>query len=375
LGVLDVAGATVVVVLALAGPWGTSLADEANKAAAKRSASAKALEATIAGRLREAVPEEWWLRPPAAFSARREISFSCSVATWYNMVVPYIVTLALPSDRVGQRPVDFLGEAAIEIVATDGRYTLLSGPNYEPEIAAKILAVLGMPLSKAAEQHRLAFSAAYWLDFRCAVVRGARAEQRPPLPLAHGPTAEQIADYVNLFAEKGSNGGLDRGDPYRWFQVLGCCDVSPSLCTITDHEIRSLRIYPDTPPTNPYILLSDKPDEVLLNRSKRPRPWHFRGVQATRDAQGRPAVELEFDEAAAAGMERLTKANRGRALAIVFFHEVVQVQVIDREYRDKMTISGKTFNDELVKRIVRSLRECMIPRDEAAVRCPKRTGK
>jgi len=100
-----------------------------------------------------------------------------------------------------------------------------------------------------------------------------------------------------------------------------------------------------------------------LNRSKRPRPWHLSRVQAARDAQGRPALEIEFDNVAAARMARLTRANPGRALAVLFDNKVVQIQVIDGKLHDKIVLSGKAFDEELVARIRRSLCECMVARD------------
>jgi preprotein translocase subunit SecD len=112
------------------------------------------------------------------------------------------------------------------------------------------------------------------------------------------------------------------------------------------------------------MLLSDKPDEVLLSRSKRPRPWHLKGAEAIRDAKGQPAVELQFDEFAAAKMARLTKANRGRALATLFFDSVVQIQTIDAEVFDKIVLSGKTFDEKLVKQIAQSLNDCMLEQNE-----------
>jgi preprotein translocase subunit SecD len=142
------------------------------------------------------------------------------------------------------------------------------------------------------------------------------------------------------------------------------------LYTKTDRDQTALKRY-TTSPGGTYVLLSDKPDEVLLSGSKRPRPWHLKQVQAIRDAEGRPAVELQFDETAAAGMARLTKANRGRALATLFFDHVVQIQVIDAEIRDKMVLSGKAFDEKLVKQLVRSLSECMLAENEPEQLRPK----
>ena len=369
-GVVGVAGTTMAFTLALFGPCSIGSADEAKAAAAKLSAPAETLEA-VAALLKKAVGIDWRVsNSRAGFGSRHNIAVN--LRTWYNAEVPYMVTPASPADQVGERPADFRGAAAVEVIATDGRYTVVAGWSYEPEIAAKILAALGMTLSKEAERHRLMHSAAHWLDFRCAVARDLSREHQTPQPLAQGPTLEQIEDYAKLFAEKGPNGGRHRGDPYLWFHVLDCCEVSPLLFTKDERDVLPLQhIHSTTYRADSYVLLSDKPDEVLLNSSKRPRPWHLNRVQATRDVQGRPAVELEFDEVAAAGMARLTKTNLGRALAILFDNDVVQIQVIDGKLRDKMVLSGKAFDEKLVARILRSLRECMVAQDASDRLAPK----
>ena len=361
LDVVGVAGMTMAFMLALFKPCSIGSADEGKGAAAKLSVPAETLEA-VAARLKKAVGIDWPVSKSAAgFGSRRHIEVN--LRTWYNTVVPYMVTPASPADQVGDRPADYNGAFAVEVIATDGRYSVVAGPSYEPEIAAKILAALGMTLSKEAEQHRLMYSAADWLDFRLAVARPLSREHQTLQPLAQGPSLEQIDDYAKLFAEKGPNGGRHRGDPYLWFQVLDCCEVSPLLLTKDVRDVLPLHIHPTTYRADSYVLLSDKLDEVLLNRSERPRPWHLNRVQATRDVQGRSGVELAFDEVAAARMARLTKANPGRALAILFDNQVVQIQVIDGELRDKMVLSGKAFDEKLVARILRSLRECMVAQD------------
>ncbi|MGA2621368.1 MAG: hypothetical protein ABSF26_27400 [Thermoguttaceae bacterium] len=276
--------------LALFGSGRIGSAAEADAAAAKPSASAETLEA-VAQRLKKAVDADWRLSSrPAAFNSRRDVA--AGLSTWYKVFVPYIVTLASPTDRVGQAPADFRGAAVVHVIATDGRYTVVAGSDYEPEIAAKILTALGMTLSKEAERDRRTNSAAHWLDFRLAVVRESSREHQALKPLAQGPTREQIEDYMKLFAEKGPNGAHHRGDPYLWLHVLDFCQLSPLFVIKDERGV-------------PYVLLSDKPNEVLLNWSERRRAWHLKGVEATRDSQGRFAIQLKFDEVAAARMAQL----------------------------------------------------------------------
>jgi hypothetical protein len=362
LGMLGVAGMMMAFTLALFGPSSICSADEA-----KQPAPAESLE-DLAAKLKEATGAVWRPYTMPAGSVPRYLLWINLHTSLLGSLQHYSILAALPADQgqVGKR-LDHSGAIELKVIATNGRYTVVSEPGFESETAAKILAALGMTLSKElakdAEQHRLRQSATRWLDFRLAPARNSSQENEEPLPLAHGPTPQEIESYSKLFAEKGPNGGRQRGDPYFWLGVMGCCEVPPLLYTRTDRDITAMTRYSAGSGAT-YVLLSDKPDEVLLSGSKRPRPWHLKRVEAIRDAQDRPAVELQFDETAAAQMARLTKANRGRALATLFCDNVVQIQLIDAEERDKMLLSGKAFDEKLVKAIVRSLSECMLVENE-----------
>jgi len=334
-------------------------AEQAEVAAARSDTPPETLE-DLVERLKKAIGTDVTLSGATAgrpFAGRREICIKSE--HWLHLVQSFSVIPASPTDKIGEAPPDFLGAAAVRVIATDGRYTVVAGWNYDPEIAIKILAVLGQNLSKEAETNRLRYCAADWLDFRLAVAKDSGSIHQTPKPLSRGPTAQQIDDYMNLFAEKGSSAGRNRGDPYYWFSTLDYCKVSPLLVTRNESDFLALTL-PKGSRGASYVLLSDKPDEVLLSGSQRPRPWYLKRVEITRDAQGRPAVELELDAVAAARMAKLTKANQGRALAVVFDYWVVQVQVIDGKLADKVVISGKEFTETLVAGFARSLRECMM---------------
>ncbi|MGE5192997.1 MAG: hypothetical protein ACM3U2_10880, partial [Deltaproteobacteria bacterium] len=235
--------------------------DDGKAAGAKISAAPKTIEDVVA-RLQKVEGLEVALRSSktgSAFESRREIAVKSR--NWGTMSLTFFVVPSLRADKIGERPADFTGALAVEVIATDGRYTVVAGSAYDAEIANKILAAAGLTPSKEAESRRLKHRAASWLDFRLAVARESGPKLETPRPLANGPTAAQIDDYTKLFMEQGYNGGRRRGDPYLWFHVLDCCDVSPSLVTTADRATS-------------LVLLSDKPDEVLLSGSKRPRPWH-----------------------------------------------------------------------------------------------------
>ena len=119
--------------------------DERN--AAKPSAPAETLEA-VAQRLKGAIPGDWQLMSPARFA-----TFESRRSVWLNTptpgeivfprMVPYVVTPALPTDKVGQRPADYGGPLSVEVIATNGRYTLLAGGSWDPELAGKVVAASG----------------------------------------------------------------------------------------------------------------------------------------------------------------------------------------------------------------------------------------
>ncbi|MGE5191801.1 MAG: SecDF P1 head subdomain-containing protein [Deltaproteobacteria bacterium] len=340
--ILLFAGSTAVPVRSWDGP-----PDDGKAAAAKIPPVAGTLE-EVAGRLKKIEGVEVALRPSKtgiSFEARRDIAVKSR--NWdKTLSTTFFVIPSLPTDKVGAPPADFTGSLAVEVIATDGHYSVVAGSAYDPETAKQICTAAGLSLPNEAESRRLKHSAASWLDFRLAVARMSDPEPEAPRPLAHGPSPAQIADYTKLFMEQGYNGGRRRGDPYLWFPVLGCCEVSPVLVTTADRSAS-------------YVLLSDKPDEVLLSGSKHPRPWHLKRVEAVRDAQGRPAVELEFDDAAAARIARLTEANPGRALALLMDDRVVQIVIIQGKV-EKLVVYGKEFDEKTVAGMVRVLRECMV---------------
>ncbi len=273
------------------------------------------------------------------------------VTAWHGVTVPY-VALPFGLDEQGKAKVEiFLRNchAALEVIASDDRCVVLAGPSREPDVTAKVLAVLGLSGSTEAEQSRLAHARAEWLDFRLAVARPSGTKGDLPIPLANGPTSVQIKDSQKLFAAKGPNGGRHRGDPFLWFWRLGFCELSPLLVTTGDPQ---------------YVLLSDRPEDVLLSGSARPRPWHLNRVYGTTDAQGCPAVGIEFDEGATKLMGKLTESNIGRPLAVLFHDIVLGVLTIEAKITDKLLISGGKFDKALVDKIVHSLSECMLAEND-----------
>ena len=247
--------------------------------------------ADAAGKLTAAVGEKWMVaKRERGPGLGRELW--CSFSAWHGVQVPYGILPFPASDAGGRAKLDaFLREcsAALEVIASDDRWTLVAGPAHEADVTSRILQVLGMKMSKEAEQRRRATARADWLDFRLAVAR----EDNPP-------SAAQIADSKELFARKGPNGGRHRGDPYLWFPRMDICDSSPAMVHTTSEDGAETE----------YLLLSDQPGEVLLSGSARPRPWYLKRVDAGKDAHGRILITLDLDETAARRMQRTDQRGK-----------------------------------------------------------------
>lgn len=82
---------------------------------------------------------------PNAFKGRRDVS--AGAVDRMNRQVSYCVLPAVPGDRVGKPPWGFRGANAIQVVATDGRYTVAAGVFAELAIIEKIAAELGQAVS------------------------------------------------------------------------------------------------------------------------------------------------------------------------------------------------------------------------------------
>lgn len=345
--------------LGLTAAWagnGDAAAPAPSRASAQPGTTRVALNLEDAAkRLTEATGATWRI-PKGERAPGLRAELSVEIIAWHGMAVPYFV-LPFGLDEQGKAKLELFRRncnAALDVIASDDRCVVLAGPSREPDLTAKVLAVLGVPESKEAEQLRKAHVRAIWLDFRLAVARPSGISGDLPIPLANGPTAAQIKDYQELLAARGPNGGRHRGDPFLWFHRLGFCELSPLLVT-TEDRIKAT-----------YMLLSNRPEHVLLSGSARPRPWHLKRVYATTDPQGRPSVGLEFDAAAAKLMGTLTESNIGRPLAVLFFNNVLSVLTIEGKITDKLLISGAKFDKALVDKIVRSLSECMLVDNETA---------
>src|SRR6516162_6426182 len=92
-------------------------ADEGKAAPAKDSAPAATLE-ELAARLKKIDGVDVALRTSrtgSLFESRREIAVKSR--KWDNAFLTYFVIPSLPADKIGERPADFAGALAVEVIA------------------------------------------------------------------------------------------------------------------------------------------------------------------------------------------------------------------------------------------------------------------
>ena len=121
-----------------------------------------------------------------------------------------------------------------------------------------------------------------------------------------------------------------------------------------------------------YVLLTTKPDEVLLGGRLGPPEWTLTSVKVVKDKQGRPAIALELDEAGGKRLAKLTGEHIDRPMAIVVDDRVVAAPTIKSAISNKVEISG-LFEQREIDQLADALRSGMEkPREtKAAPTSPK----
>jgi len=116
-----------------------------------------------------------------------------------------------------------------------------------------------------------------------------------------------------------------------------------------------------------YILLADRPEYIMLPS----QGWGLEQVHPSKDAMGRPAVQLQFDARGADLLRRLTKTNLKNALAILIDRKVVSALTIMAPVAEQALIVG-TFTDQQVENMVESLRKGMPSTRQGTKKKPRR---
>jgi len=109
-----------------------------------------------------------------------------------------------------------------------------------------------------------------------------------------------------------------------------------------------------------YVLLCDGDPYVMLPAARGKGAWGLAEVHAAKDAQGRPGVMVKFDKSGGKLFERLTKANRGNALAVIVDGKVLSSPVIRTAMSTHAIIVGD-FTDQQVRSLVGAFKAGMPP--------------
>jgi uncharacterized protein (TIGR03067 family) len=129
------------------------------------------------------------------------------------------------------------------------------------------------------------------------------------------------------------------GEPYAWFELDA--EAPPPLVTAV-HEGRK------------YVLLSVRPQDVMLAGEEGPRQWRIEGGSLGKAAPGRQTVRVTLDEAGARRMAALGADHRGALLAVLIDGRVVCLSKIQAKTAAQVEIDG-SFDAHQADRLLRGL--------------------
>lgn len=155
----------------------------------------------------------------------------------------------------------------------------------------------------------------------------------------------EIKQYEKQLQQEGPFVGRDRGDDFGWFQLR--CHVSPHLIT-AEHAGRR------------FVLLSNRPAEVMLAIGWRSGPWKLHGVMATDDHRGLPSITIEMDKAGGQRVNELTTRCQGSRLAMLVDDQAISIPLIRAPIGRRILITGSFTRDE-VDQLIRTLRASVVP--------------
>ena len=176
------------------------------------------------------------------------------------------------------------------------------------------------------------------LEFRVAAARSG---------LAGGLSDEQLERYRQSLRKGGPGALREANAPYIWLPVRGDANAFEWLVT-AERDGRT------------YLLVSDRPGEVMLAAARGGERWGLKRAVASSDDSGRPAVRVEFDENGARLMDRLTRDNLRRALAIVVRGEVVSAPTVQARIARQAIITGR-FTARQARELAEALRSALPP--------------
>ena len=147
-----------------------------------------------------------------------------------------------------------------------------------------------------------------------------------------------VEKYVKMLQQQGPEPDRKRGDAFQWFPIRGNMD-DPGVVT-ANYAGKT------------YLLLSNRPNDIMVNSSGQ-ASWGISDAFAITDEQGRPAVDITFDDTAGKLFAKLTGAHRrngtrhGDHMAVVVKGEVYTTPIIQSTISEKCEISGKFTQNEV----------------------------
>ncbi|MBN2476754.1 MAG: type II secretion system major pseudopilin GspG [Pirellulales bacterium] len=151
---------------------------------------------------------------------------------------------------------------------------------------------------------------------------------------------EHVARYRKDLQTKGPLAGRVPEALYAWFELR--VEPSPELITA---EYQGAT----------YVLLSNRPDEVMLASRDGADAWGLTSVDVTADGRGAPAIGAEMDEAGARLLAALSGSHLGQRVAILLCDQVLAAPVVRGKISERIAITGQ-FERREVEELVAALR-------------------
>ena len=127
--------------------------------------------------------------------------------------------------------------------------------------------------------------------------------------------------------------------PYAWFEL----DAEAQLpLVMAAHGGRK------------YVLLSMRPEDVMLAAADGPRRWRIEDASVGKTAPGRYALQVTLDDAGARRMAALGEAHRGALLAVLIDGRAVCLTKIQAKMPAQVEIDGN-FDARQAQRLLRGL--------------------
>jgi len=136
---------------------------------------------------------------------------------------------------------------------------------------------------------------------------------------------EAVDQFVKHLQDSGPLAGRTPEAPYAWFELR----AEPSEGLITS-EYQG---------TN-YVLLSNRPDEVMLALRDGSDAWGLTMVYVTVDSRGAPTICVMMDEPGGRCLAKLTESHRDQRLAMLLCDQVVGAPVIRNKISHGIEITG-----------------------------------